>query len=217
MSNSMLITRPKYDDATEYLSAWSKPVITFAKNKGIKVHDLSGKKANKKEIENFLQAKNSKLVFFNGHGSEETIAGQNGEIIISEKNAELLKTKIIYARACHAGKKIGKDIVKQGAEAFIGYEKPFSFFIDERWSAKPLNDKLAALFLEPSNQIITSLLKGNTARESFKKSREASIKIIKKFTRSTAESGSQQIAWIMFENITGQVLIGNDNALVRTN
>lgn len=208
----ILITRPRHDDTTEYLFAWTKPIINFAERKGIKVLNLKGKKANRDTVESFLKSKNPRVVFFNGHGNDYTIFGHNNEIIIqSNRNEGLLKDKITYARVCQAGKKLGKDIIKSGDGTFIGYKKPFSFFIDERWSANPLKDKTAALFLKPSNEIIASLIKGNTVKGAVEKSIRLTIKEIKRYSTMT-EPGSQQIAWLLFENLEGLVILGKKNA-----
>ncbi len=76
----MLVTRPNYDPATRYLSAWSWSLIEEAKKKGLTVMDLDGEKARRYELEGRLQKTNLDLVLLNGHGSDDCVTGQDGEI-----------------------------------------------------------------------------------------------------------------------------------------
>mgnify|MGYP001190318122 CR=1 FL=1 len=96
MAKSLLVTRPKYDDGTEYLSAYALEVIKEAKSLEINVKDLEKTDANKKEVEKFITNKNPEIVFFNGHGSEEEICGHGGETLISDSNVSLVILKKIY-------------------------------------------------------------------------------------------------------------------------
>jgi len=95
---------------------------------------------------------------------------------------------------------------------FIGYKLPFVFFIDERWSAKPNNDNTARLFLEPSNSIPISLIKGNSAIESHDNSRRAIIKNMKKILRNEKEPGIDSLLAGLWNNFNGQVIYGNKEA-----
>ena len=53
---------------------------------------------------------------------------------------------------------------------FIGYKLPFMFYIDERWRSNPHKDNVAPIFLEPSNLVPISLIKGNSALQAHEKS-----------------------------------------------
>ena len=87
------------------------------------------------------------MVFFNAHGSERAICGDKimgcEEILVEEgKNHDLLVNRIVYARACWAARSLGRACVVDAKGCFIGYKTPFSFWIDDAWSAKPLNGEL---------------------------------------------------------------------------
>ena len=71
MSKALLITRPNYDSATNYLYHWSKKVITEAVKKQIPVYDLNGEKANKSNFQSFLRSKRPRFLFLNGHTVDE--------------------------------------------------------------------------------------------------------------------------------------------------
>ena len=174
-----LLTRPEHDDTTYYLSQWSKITIQFAKNKGIRVIDLHRERAERGEVESILNKLSPKLVVFNGHGNEKAIGGHdNKPIIIAGKNENLLKSKIIYSISCKSAKILGLKSIEAGAINFTGYNDDFIFVFETNKVAKPLEDETAKLFLEPSNLFITSLIKGNSIKESYNKSKNLMKKTI---------------------------------------
>jgi len=217
MGNLLLVTRPKYDDGTEYLSAYAMEIIKEAKKREIIVKDFEGPQANKKEIEKYLKLKNPDILFLNGHGNEHEISGHREEIIFSLENINLLKNKIVYARACFAACSLGQEAVKNNSGCFIGYIYPFSFWIDSKWSATPLKDKIASLYLIPSNEIILSLLNGKTAGESDKKSRKLMVDNMKKILamEQKKEPGATLMLQILWDNYEGQVVLGNEEVIFK--
>jgi hypothetical protein len=212
----ILVTRPKYDDGTEYLSAYAFEVIKKAKSLNINVKDFEGDKANKEEVSKFLSAKNPKLLFLNGHGCESEICGHKDEPLFSLNNISLLKNKIVYARACFAALNLGKNAVKDNDGCFIGYIFPFSFWMDNKWSANPLKDKMSALYLLPSNEIVISLLKKGTAQEANEKSKRMMIENMKKILimEQKNEPGATDMLQILWNNYEGQVVLGNKEAKI---
>jgi len=213
MNNILLVTRPKYDEGTEYLSAYALELLKKVKGQ-VSTKDLEGKEANKENVEKYLMSKNPRLLFLNGHGSECEIYGHKNEAIFSLTNVSLLKDRITYARACFAASLLGSEAVKNNSGCFIGYTYPFSFWVDSNWSTKPLNDKTAALYLEPSNEIIFSLLKGKSAKESDKKSKFMMIKNMKKILtlEKKKEPGAMGMFKLLWLNHEGQVVLGNEDA-----
>lgn len=214
MDKLILLTRPKYDDGTEYLSAYALEVIKEANKLGIEVKDFEGRKANKNEVEKYLKIKNPKILFLNGHGNQEEICGHDEETIFSLSNFQLLRNKITYARACFAAVSLGKEVVKNNESCFIGYHYPFSFWMDNGWSAKPLNDKIASLYLKPSNEIVIALLNGKTAHEADKKSKKMMIENMKKILalEKKNEPGAMNMLQILWDNYEGQEVLGNKEA-----
>ncbi len=141
--------------------------------------------------------------------------GEDEEVLIEEdRNHTLLNKRITYARACYAAASLGKACTRKGG-CFIGYRTPFSFWIDERWSAKPLNDNTAKLFLEPSNLIVVSLLKGNSAQEAFDKSTNMSKKNILRLLRIKGEPGAMASIMLLWSNIEGQDILGDKDIRFR--
>jgi len=213
MNNSILVTRPKYDDGTEYLSAYALEVIKKAKEKFL-VKDFEGEEAIKENIEKYLKNQNPKLIFLNGHGNECEICGHKDKVIFSLTNINLLKDKIIYARACFSANYLGHEVVKNNSGCFIGYIYPFSFWISGERSATPLKNKVAGMFLNPSNEIVFSLLKGEIAKMADEKSKKMMVENMRKILAMEKKNepratGMLQILW---DNYEGQIVLGNEDA-----
>lgn len=209
-----LITRPNHDKVTSYLFHWSNEIIDSDYPEQVYFLDLKGKEANRNKVESYLKKQNPRVVLFNGHGSDSIICGFKDEILIDKKNEELLKGKIVYSLSCSSANGLGVSATKKGADAFIGYKNSFMIYTDAEREATPLKDSIAAAFLNPSNRVSISLLKGNTAKEASDKSKEESKKEIKKFFVSNAFEGSERIAVALLWNMNNQVVLGNEEAKI---
>ena len=194
-----LITRPAHDSNVSYLCFWSEEIIDFSHKNGISCSDFKKEKANREDVGKFLTKQNPSLVVFNGHGSPTTIAGhQNEPLVRSDDNEQLLKSKITYALACDAAADLGKKAVAQGACAFIGYEGPFGFAHEPSRVCTPAKDKFAEPFKMISNEIVISLLKGNTVQQAYAKSQQLCSKLIKKYSSSDADKENETIRFWLF-------------------
>ncbi|MBI2604008.1 MAG: hypothetical protein HYW56_00515 [Candidatus Harrisonbacteria bacterium] len=142
------------------------------------VVDLEGEKATRERFIGTLEKKSPRFVFLNGHGNENVVCGHDDEILLKESDVAV-KDKILYARACKSAKQLGQKAIENGASAYIGYDEDFIFTTDETKSSRPVQDETAALFLEPSNQTAISILKGHTAEEANRRSKEKFAKNIR--------------------------------------
>jgi len=213
MSGLLLITRPKYEDTTWYLFRWSDFILKEAEEKGFERIDLSGEKATKERFLGTLRKKSGArmLVVLNGHGNDRAVAGQD-EIIISVEDAALLSDKIIYARACSSAKTLGPSAVNAGASAYIGYDIEFVFFTENEKLSRPLEDKTAALFLEPSNHVPIALLKGHTVSDANHRSQEKFLQVIKRLVAEGPGTVYYYTIPFIFADMTHQVCLGNSTA-----
>lgn len=210
MSKSFLITRPEHDDTTHYLSNWSKQILRLADNKGIKFFDLHKIRANLKEVQGIISKKNPELIIFNGHGNTNLITGHNSEILIKlGKNENLLNSRIIYAISCKSAKELGP---KCKAKAFIGYDDDFVFVYEPNNITHPLEDKTAGLFLKPSNELMSSLIKGNSAGEAYMRSQKLLRENFNKLLTSEASAESAGLARYVLWDMRHQVCIGDKEA-----
>lgn len=213
MPNTLFFTFPNDDLTLSYLYSYEKEVVRFAQQRGVSVTEFKREKATRKVVEKFLKAKNPDLVVFNGHGDENTVTGYRQEpIIIRGENESLLDSSIVYSISCSSAKRLGPSAVEKGAKAFIGYSDDFVFLFDKNRTATPLKDEIAKNFLEPSNALVVSLLKGNNIQESFDSSQKSFQKKIDRLLSSEAMPGTESlIAFLVWDKIV-QVFHGDGNA-----
>src|SRR3989344_3060569 len=215
MEDGLLITCPEHDLTTAYLVYFSKEVIEMAEKKPLKCKKVMDKDLHLKGFSEILQNLNFKFIVLNGHGSPHTIYGyKENPIIEMGENDHLLKERLVYARSCDAGQELGKECMKNTKEGcFIGYCLPFVFYMDSKWTAKPGNDNVAKLFLEPSNTIPISIIKGNTTGKAHENAKKQTVKIIEKLMESQLkEQETPFYIEALWNNYLGQVIHGNSEA-----
>ncbi|MFW6226439.1 MAG: hypothetical protein ACOC3V_05730 [bacterium] len=214
MKKGILLTAPRHDTVTEYLAAFSIKIEKNCNKKSIFCKTLKDEYANKKEFVKSLYKLDCNTVFLNGHGSEKIISGHKNETLVKVgENEELLKKRIVYARSCEAASILGKRITQTSEGCFIGYELPFEFYYDETWVTNPLKDNTAKLFLNSSNLVPLSIIKGNSTKESHERARKQMLKNIKKVLR-TKNRESYAIAESLWNNYLGQVILGDKNTKI---
>lgn len=209
----MIITRPEHDAGTRYLSRWSEEIIEEAKKKGIEVIDLQREKAIRREFEGRVKKFNPEFVLMNGHGSEKSVTGHDNEPLVDQNdNAAILHNRITYAVSCDSAAELGEAVAREKDTAYIGYKKSFIFNINRNYLHKPTSDGRAAQFLEASNQVSLSLLKGHSAQEASRRSRDMFRKAILKLLPSVlsdpeAREDAKELLWDM----TNQVCLGTQD------
>jgi len=212
---SMLITRPKDDPTTNYLFYWAGLVIDEAKKRGFRVFDLKEKRANKKELSSFIKKMGPDLLFFNGHGDPDIITGCNQEALVqSNYNENITKDRLVYALACSAAAKLGTRCVKAGAQAFIGYKNLFIFLTEQTFITRPLEDQTAALFLEPSNIVTISLIKGNSAGDAYRRSQREFKRSIRKLLIDESPQTDKSSLRFLIWDMENQACLGDQSAKV---
>lgn len=203
---------PRHDDVTEYLSQFSQQIEDAANKANIEIKPLKDKDAVKDIFEKIIKKQDYKMVIFNGHGSDKAISGNKEILVEAGVNDFLIKDRIVYARSCHAAAVLGVACTKNSKDGcFIGYDRPFQFYVDTQWIGNPLKDNTARLFLEPSNLVPISLIKGNSASYANENAKKQMLKNIRKIL-AKADSESFKIAEALWNNFDGQVLHGNSAA-----
>jgi len=211
----MLITRPNHDITTNYLYLWSRVIIECAEKFKKDIVDLVGKRANRKEFNSIVKKVNPGLLFLNGHGDEETVTGFDNEPLVKlSENLDVLSGKIVYARSCSSAKRLGREAVKNGCRAYLGYDDDFVFMVSDDYILRPLMDKIAEIFLKPSNQIAISLIKGNTAGEADAKSKELFKKNIQQLMVSTVPKEQKDLIPYLLWDYNHQVCFGDSKAKI---
>lgn len=205
----MLVTQPESDYTTRYISCWAEKVILFSEKKRLKTVTLKRKRANRKEFTSVLKKTDYRLLFLNGHGSETAVfGGDNKPILEIGKNEELTKEKIVYALSCRSAKVLGKQCVKKSADAYLGYDEDFIFAYDQMRRTKPASDKTAALFLDPSNILVISLIKGHNCQRSHKNSQNAFKRTIFKILSSQSKKEERSYLRYLTWDMNHQVRLG---------
>ena len=215
MNNSLLLTRPSHDLTTNYLYHWAALVINEAEKKNFKVYDLKDKKANQKSFAGIVKKTQPDLIYLNGHGSADFVCGDNDEIIVQKDRDEfLLKDKIVYALSCQSAKNLGPSCIKKGTTAYLGYDDDFIFLYDEHKITRPTSDNIAENFLEPSNLLILSIIKGNSVKISFRRSQNSfKEKIIKILNSESHEQDFNLVSYLSWD-MKHQVCLGDQDAKI---
>ena len=205
----MLVTRPQYDPATSYTFYYAGLAIKEAESRGIEEIDLKRPRLTRANFTAIMENKSPSFIFFNAHGDERTIygdkRGEEEEILVQEnENHNLLNLKLVYARTCLAAASLGRACLEG---CFVGYAVPFSFWTDKRLDAVPSHDGTARLFFEPSNLIVTSLIKGNSPEDAVNKSANLTRKTILKLLKER-EEGVMVLISGLWSNMEGTVIVG---------
>lgn len=197
----LLVTRPNYDYTTRYISTWAEKVIEWAKVRGHIILDLEEDRACRKDFESMIKKHSPSLLFLNGHGDDNMVTGQNNDIVLRVgQNETVLKNTITYALSCRSAKVLGAQSIAYGARAYIGYQEDFIFMYTNEKRTRPYEDRTADLFLEPSNQVVVSLLKGHTVHNAHLNARKAFFRNIQELLTSEAsKEGSASVRYLLWD------------------
>ena len=212
---SLLVTRPRHEDTTNYAFHWAGRTLDEARKRSITVLDLHDDKATRENIESMIRKKNPSLIFFNGHGDERTIYGHKEEPLVEAgRNESILRGSVTYAITCRSGKILGPRSVEKGAVAYIGYQEDFTFLYDKSLTATPLKDLTAGLFLGPAQQPVLSLIKGRTVGEAVERTRDQFRKSIETALTSM-DPGIRSSLTYLFGDLINLVSHGDQGATVK--
>ena len=213
--STLLITLPQHDQTMRYISTWAKSVVSEAEQRNIGVFGLHGPRASRKEVESMLMKHKPSLVFLNGHGNVGAVTGHDDKPIVEVgENEHVLEKTITYALACSSAKILGKESVRCGARAYLGYQKDFIFLYTEQKRTRPDTDHLARLFLDPSNQIVISLLKNHTVHESLVKGKICFSRNMQKMLTSQTSQEDTAALRYLYWNMSNLVYHGDGTAKI---
>ncbi len=202
MRASILVTRPNHDRMTRYLSAWAGKFMDEAAAKGHTVHTLKDKKVTKTNFESMVAKVRPEVIFINGHGGEDRIGGHDNEVILDADSCSITVGAKVYALSCKTAVSLGPDAMASGAAAYIGYAQDFMLVSQPQNTHQPLEDETAALFLEPSNQIVGALAKGHDAKTAVAKGMAAYSRSIQKALNSDIQSDDDKyISFLLWDRM----------------
>jgi len=211
----VLFSRPDDDVTLNYLYYFSKELVNLSKSKHYKTINKKRKEANKLIITSIIKKQKPRLIMFNGHGSPKEITGYKQEVIVSaDKNPQLLNKTITYSLSCSSALILGPKVVEKGAICFIGYELDFALGKDPDSEASPKHDKIAKLFLEPSNSLFSSLLLGKKVKVAIDKAKKEMMDNVWYLNTTKSFPDAVHYAPFLFSNYLGLVAHGNVNASI---
>lgn len=157
-----------------------------------------------------LSAPQSDIIIGVGHGDANGFSGQNETSIleIGEYNPREVKGKIVKLLSCQTGVALGPDLVRNGAEAFLGYTDDYIWVCDADLASQPWADEMAATSLMPVVDSINALLDGKTCQEA--------LEIELNGYRENAEIEKDELVKSCIEfNRQNAVLLGDGTAKIR--
>ncbi|MBU0457317.1 MAG: hypothetical protein ABH824_05165 [Nanoarchaeota archaeon] len=209
-----LFVRPSHDDVTSYLFHYSKELIKESELKGFTTISKNQEDANRNVVVNVIEKNDFEFIMFNGHGNTSMICGHNDETIIQlGDNDNLLKRKVIYALSCSSAAELGRSVADEET-TFIGYVDDFALGMDVYSQTSIHRDKRARLFLEPSNLLVKSLLKGNSAKSAVDKAKKMMKDNISKLRTDPFPDAKDYIPYL-FNNYMVLEVLGNKKARLR--
>lgn len=208
-----LFVRPCHDDVTSYLYYYSKKLIKKSIYRGFKTINKEKEKANEWVVTSVIKKSDPKFIMFNGHGSPTMICGHQDKIIIERnKNHKLIKGRIIYSLSCSSASKLGIKVADDRS-TFIGYVDEFALGMDVNSQASIHRDKRAMLFLDPSNLLVESLLKGNSAEDAVSKAKGLMKKNISKLKTDPFPDAKDYLPYL-YNNFLILNVMGNKSLIL---
>lgn len=212
-NHTLMITRTRYDETMNYLFYWAGLIADEAKSKNIDVVDLKEEKVTKNEFCGRICKIKPKVIFVNGHGNSDSLTGHNNQVLVqSNDNEKILSGSIIYALSCRSANNLGVNCVANGTKSYIGYNDDFIFIFEKDRMSRPLTDETAGLFLNPSNLIMTSIIKGNSSQESLNRSQKEFKRNIRKLLTNDSPQQDRSAVRYLIWDMTHQVCLGDTTA-----
>ena len=208
------VTRPDFDLATHYGSAWFSLVIDAARRRGFTVVDLHRGAATRVEVERALASMDPELFTGVGHGSASVFTGHLLDPIFRAcVNDGQLRDRVVYLLSCLTGRRLGPSMVRKGCRAYVGYREVYGFVIDLRYRDRPLEDPYARAFMEQSNAIPLTLIDGGTVGEAVQRSISVAGRWIRYWERQGTRVGMLVAMWLR-HNIGALTLLGDESARI---
>ena len=171
MSETIFIGRCDDDPIVTFPFHWAEQIKEEAEKLELDIIDLQKENYTEEKARRCIEEYAPFFVFFNGHGEAwHTTGHQQRPVLIANKNDFLLKDKIAYVVSCYTAQYLGQMAYDKGCKAYIGYEDDFAFvYLNED---APLDDNIAKVYMEASNEGPLTILNGGTPKEAYEKSQK---------------------------------------------
>jgi len=156
-----------------------------------------------------LSAPQSDIIIGMGHGDVDTFTGQNESLILQVGNYDPneIKNKVIKLLSCQTGVKLGPDLVRNGARAYLGYTDDYLWVCDADKLSTPWSDHLASPFMMPVMNSINAILDGKTVEEAYR------IEVDEYLKNAEAEEEEIIKSLIKF-NMKNTIILGDRDARI---
>ena len=157
-----------------------------------------------------FSAPQSDIIIGMGHGDKDVFTGQDEVVIleVSKYDPKEVQGKVIKLLSCQAALILGPDLIKNGAEAFLGYVDDYVWVMDSDLASTPWADKLAATSLMPVVEGLNALLDGKTAGEAYQIELDG-------YTRNAEIEEDELVKSCLEFNYDNAVLLGDREARIR--
>lgn len=158
-----------------------------------------------------LSAPQSDIIIMTGHGSVDTITGQNEAVIleVGKYDPREVRGKVIKLISCQTGVELGPDLIRNGAISFAGYVDDFIWVMDADLASTPWADReFAGKCLMPAIDGLNALLDGKTSKEALDLELEG-------YTRNALIEENELIKSCLEFNRDNAVLLGELGARVK--
>jgi|RhiMetdeSRZDD1v2_1073273.scaffolds.fasta_scaffold33395_5 hypothetical protein len=110
------------DSAAGDLSRWCVEATKRARAQGhhLSSHVTRVTPCDRANVDGALAAA-GEVIFFFGHGDENSLKGENQAAVVDSKNAHQAKQKAVVAVACKSGRALGPDAIIAGVRSYLGF------------------------------------------------------------------------------------------------
>ena len=146
-------------DSTEELMGSYRQNTVAPRFKGNIQRNFVKSEATQTKLKNALKNQKKGIVSCSAHGEYNRLNSYRGRHLFNtNENFGEIEGKIIHLKACLTAKKLGPELVKNGAKAFYGYNELLGF------PSKNNYPDLIKFFMEPDEILIIELHKGLAAK-----------------------------------------------------
>jgi hypothetical protein len=215
MATILCIANPS-DEPTKVGVYWMQKFADYAAAKGHQV--IFQKTPTLQALWKALTEYNPSLIVANGHGGYKSLrvgdniligtAGYDKAIkkLIKKGDEPYFQGRIVLLLTCNAGTELVAALVKNGALAAMGFNKPFIFLSDE--DIEPEEDPSSKPFFECLMQPAIQLADGATFQQAVNVTREA----FKHYITETKDKHEKEALKYLNFDLENLVALGDPNA-----
>lgn len=208
-NNNVLICRMNHDEITKYIYHWADIVKDEAELLGFNVVELNNEHFDESRFRRMIEEYDPFLVFLNGHGSDYSVKGFDKEtdVILRCKNDHLFKDRMVYALSCHTFSILGRSAFNKGCKCYIGYNHRFVFPFQDFDEDGVFEDEIAEPFMEISNEIMLSLLRGANPEEAYRNSQTLLQQHLNHWQKQISDDSYVVVKWLNFLKKTQRIIL----------